>query len=77
MFKFDLITHHMLEHGEPAACATGGAEDTLEEAIEAAIDEMENVPQYDGRGAKVVSISDDNGNEHNFYWPGYWGNESV
>ncbi len=74
MFNFESILNHMLEQGEPAACATGGQSDTLADAIERGCKEQENQPYYDGRGPKSVSVSfacantgEDQGVEFNYY----------
>jgi len=76
MFKVYITTNHMLEHGELASCGVGLGEDTLEKAIEGAIEELTIVPEYDGRAPKSVSIEDADGNGRIFYWPGYWGEQA-
>jgi len=56
MFELTTVTHHNLEHGDPAGCAVSGGEETLAEAIKAACQTQEDV-SYDGRGPKAVIIS--------------------
>jgi len=73
-FHFETVNNYMVEHGEYVGCGTGGAEDTLDKAIDAAAEEMLIVPGYDGRGDKIVTIveTDNQENAHTFCWPHEW-----
>lgn len=57
-YVVEAVTHYMIEHGELAGCGTGCSAATLLDAVRQGIRQLEYVPEWDGRGPKLLLVFD-------------------
>jgi Arc/MetJ-type ribon-helix-helix transcriptional regulator len=63
-YAFTVLTHYVSERAGYAGCATGsnaGEYGSLLDAVRAAVKELEDVPEWDGRGPKLLLVTDSKG----------------